>query len=821
MSEECNSCSSMPGGRELVFSGKDTLENFCQWLFDPMHKGATVIAHNFQGYDGQFILHYLTEKSSILPSVIMNGSKIIELKAQGLRFIDSLSFLNMALAKLPKTFGLKELKKGYFPHLANTDAFQNYVGPYLDASYYMPDGMSVEGRAQFFDWYEKQKDQVFDFAKDILAYCRSDVDILRRSCGEFRHLFQEYGDIDPLLEASTIASACNLVWRKNFLKPDKVAVIPHQGYQPDRKFSIKGIRWLQFVAETEETYIHHALNGGEKRIGPYSADGFDPVTDTVYEMNGCLWHGCKVCYSNRQLKHPYTYETMDQLYDRHLAKVRYLEEEGYEVIVLWEHEYDNLRKCENFREIVDEYFPHGEPIDPRHALYGGRTNATKLLHEVEEEGEEIKYIDVCSLYPYVCKYAKFPLGHPTILTQEHIDVENIHQYEGLIKCKVLPPTTLYHPILPFKCNNKLMFPLCRTCTEESQQSLCFHSDEERALIGTWVTVELFAALERGYEILEVYEIWHFPETTQYNKATGEKGLFSEYVDAFLKIKQEASGYPDWCKTEQDKTKFVSDYFEAEGIQLEDVEANPGRRAFSKIILNCQWGKLAQRNILRQSKYIHEPSDYFQLVTDPTKVIKHVEVFDNEKKCILVNYEDGDAFAESHHTHNPIVAAYVTANARLKLYSVLEPLDTRVLYFDTDSCMYVHHPDKWNPPIINSRLGAWTDEHPDATILRFVSGGPKNYAYELEGDNGLETKCKVKGLSLDYRTSDKINFHVLFYEMSRERDTFKLQVDYPHRIRRKKDRTVITEAQSKSYRCVYKKRVILPGHYTVPYGYHRL
>ena len=58
----------------------------------------------------------------------------------------------------------------------------------------MPDDMSVEGHAQFFDWYEKQKDQVFDFAKDILAYCRADVDILRRSCGEFRQLFQEYGD---------------------------------------------------------------------------------------------------------------------------------------------------------------------------------------------------------------------------------------------------------------------------------------------------------------------------------------------------------------------------------------------------------------------------------------------------------------------------------------------------------------------------------------------------------------------------------------------------------------------------------------------------
>ena len=58
------------------------------------------------------------------------------------------------------------------------------------------------------------------------------------------------------------------------------------------------------------------------------------------------------------------------------------------------------------------------------------------------------YIDVCSLYPFICKYGLFPLGHPTILSQENIDQDNLQQYCGLIKCKVLPPTDLYHPVLP-------------------------------------------------------------------------------------------------------------------------------------------------------------------------------------------------------------------------------------------------------------------------------------------------------------------------------------------------------------------------------------
>ena len=36
-------------------------------------------------------------------------------------------------------------------------------------------------------------------------------------------------------------------------------------------------------------------------------------------------------------------------------------------------------------------------------------------------------------------------------------------------------------------------------------------------------------------------------------------------------------------TEQDKIKFKQDYFEAEGIRLENVEKNKGMRAIAKIM----------------------------------------------------------------------------------------------------------------------------------------------------------------------------------------------------------------------------------------------
>jgi len=64
-----------------------------------------------------------------------------------------------------------------------------------------------------------------------------------------------------------------------------------------------------------------------------------------------------------------------------------------------------------------ELFSHSyvkySPINIRAALYGGRTETTKTYYRVKQ-GEEIDYVDVISLYPYICKYGKFPVGHPKV-----------------------------------------------------------------------------------------------------------------------------------------------------------------------------------------------------------------------------------------------------------------------------------------------------------------------------------------------------------------------------------------------------------------------
>ena len=156
-------------GDEWVFQGDNTQNEFCEWLFTKERADCIIVAHNFKGYDGYFIQQYLHE-NGIAPEVIMRGAKILTLSVPmfKIKFIDSLSFIPMTLANFPKTFGIDELAKGYFPHLFNKKENENYVGPIPPSPYYNPNGMSQNEKEKFLEWHNGLN--VFDFQHEILTY---------------------------------------------------------------------------------------------------------------------------------------------------------------------------------------------------------------------------------------------------------------------------------------------------------------------------------------------------------------------------------------------------------------------------------------------------------------------------------------------------------------------------------------------------------------------------------------------------------------------------------------------------------------------------
>ena len=100
---------------------------------------------------------------------------------------------------------------------------------------------------------------------------------------------------------------------------------------------------------------------------------------------------------------------MGTLNDQTIEKCDTIKNTGYNNVSTYECQ---LAKNKDFRKFAEKFtLEVVEPLYPRDAFYGGRTNATKLLYNFKEH-ECGRYIDFCSLYPTVQFYQKYPIGHP-------------------------------------------------------------------------------------------------------------------------------------------------------------------------------------------------------------------------------------------------------------------------------------------------------------------------------------------------------------------------------------------------------------------------
>ena len=189
------------------------------------------------------------------------------------------------------------------------------------------------------------------------------------------------------------------------------------------------------------------------------------------------------------------------------------------------------------------------------------------------------------------------------------------------------------------------------------------------------------------------------------------------------------------------------------------------------------------------------------------------------ETVELQYTNKDEFVEEKGKVNIVIAAFTTAYARLKLYDLLDLLQERVLYYDTDSVIYVHEPGKLDPPL-GDYLGDLTDELDVGDyITTFISGGPKNYAYNTY--NG-KSETKIRGITLNYDATKKINMDVMRHLVDSHvngHNEEKVTVENPHKITRdKKEKNIVTKKMKKDYRIVYNKRVITENYGTLPYGY---
>ncbi|XP_011684670.1 PREDICTED: uncharacterized protein LOC105448009 [Wasmannia auropunctata] len=487
--------------------------------------------------------------------------------------------------------------------------------------------------------------------RELVKYCRNDVDILRRACMAFRKIFLERGNVCPFEECTTIASTCMKVFRKNLLREEEIGLF--QEAATDSQITIR----------------------------------------TGYPIN-----------RNKPLLSANREDTLEKRYET-IATTRRLEAQGYRVIEKWECVFDqDLRENDEMREFVANHpVIKSTPLNPRDAFFDGCMGNIATYCEVTGT-EKIRYVDVCSLYLYILKTGGFPIGHPAIyIGQECSSLigaapdYNFDSVEGLVQRKVLPLRDLFHLVLPYRVRGKLLFALCRSCCETFSQAECTHDQPvDREFEGTWVSCEVRKAIEKSYFVTS-----------------------------------EASGWPGECVNDEAKERYLREYEETEGL-----------RSVAKLCLNSFWGKFGQRSNLPQTVIIKDYQQFVALLINSEHEITDILPVNDER--MYVSWRLREEAVTSSPMTNVVIAAYTTAQARLKLYEYLELLDRRVLYYDTDSCIYLStgDPGEYEPSTGNF-LGDMTDELESygrgSYIESFVSGGPKFYAYVKEKSGVSEEK----------------------------------------------------------------------------------
>jgi len=104
------------------------------------------------------------------------------------------------------------------------------------------------------------------------------------------------------------------------------------------------------------------------------------------------------------------------------------------------------------------------------------------------------------------------------------------------------------PVLLSRVDNKLLFVLCKKCED---------NDVERCIEGTWVTEVIKEAINQGYKMIKMFPIRHYGEIETYDPDVKQGGLFTGYINKFLKMKTEASGFPIHVTTEEEKRLLFS------------------------------------------------------------------------------------------------------------------------------------------------------------------------------------------------------------------------------------------------------------------------
>lgn len=398
----------------------------------------TVRMHNGGGYDFNFIIRELYHRGEIICDLLMRECRIISFSlikpSFEIQFRDTFNMIPVALSEMQATLGLKgDFKKGDFPHLFNTVANQSYIGPWPALEFYTQSQKEGKRRGDIDKFWFEHKDQQFDFQKEFNAYCEQDVRIQAAAANAFSEIFAgiikaqceklgvEYvpGMCDPWCY-NTIAGYTQVLFEA-FLIPRTKEDIDSNNYptllnsQQRSKIlsSRKEHMWLKWLNEPRmQIGVRVAVTpkqGLKVSLTGLNVDGFVPPDAStilarpdykgkVYEFYGDFFHGNPKTQNTpaaklRALK--VLHLTPEDLFNATKFREQWLRDSGYDVEIIWESDWDNevknmdAKMLKDLETFADELELKG-PMNPRDALFGGRTEAFYMFFNTNAKNQQHK-----------------------------------------------------------------------------------------------------------------------------------------------------------------------------------------------------------------------------------------------------------------------------------------------------------------------------------------------------------------------------------------------------------------------------------------------
>lgn len=797
-----------------------------------------VFAHNGKRFDHQLLLRIMIENNLRIDNVLTNGLSLLKFSVGKFTFLDSINFFPSRLSDLPKAFGLED-EKGFFPHMYTAKGYTEKILESIpDKEYFGLQTMNEKTRREFEEWYDSfDKSVPYEFTKEMEKYCKMDVKIGLYAIMKFRNNILEMSGLCPFYSNVSLPGVVIETFRSTCLNPRTLPITPYQGYLRQKNISLKSRLWLCYLMKRDKVDIKFEI-----KLGWWYIDGVSSDPDIAYEFAGCYWHGCQKCFPfNRQEygRNEKSGKTFQERYEEFQRKIDTIKPWFKEVVVIWEHEWDEMRQVDtDVQEFCNTaQFPlmkeiKAPSINLRTALFGGRTNAAKLYHKCAE-GERIMYKDIVSLYPYVLFAKDYPMSHPKIRYPHDTGFDrSLKKYFGLVMCTVLPPTNLYFPVLPWREGDggKLLYTLCRTCVVE-KTGTCSHTANERSLTGIWTTVEMTKAIEKGYKILDTfcvydYEFQVFGSESMAELKEGNReppdfqhSHFTKFMSLLLKNKVKYSGRQGMNDEELDA--FLAKLKEDTNIELtkEELEDNPTARYLAKLQINSFWGRLTINPNRARNVFIETPQQLYSMLRNPELSVTDLLCV-GEK--LRVTFRDKHDFVKTPAYSSLITGIFVTSYARMELYKYLDLLQEKVLYYDTDSVFYVLRPGEEDPIKEGNSLGQMSNElKKGCHISEMVCGACKSYAYkEFNPATGEEKiTVKAKGFRMTGDASATLSFDALKNAVEQKVQGIHKTIKVPQtRIKVNKQMELHTVEEEKEFQVVYEKRRLLRNFCTRPWGW---